>query len=163
VNKETATQVGFAISLLGQRFPTTSIPTRWFYHAILPAISHRQICFAFDEGGAPLAFWTWAFLEPATAKSMLQLPETSLHIAEWGEGTDLWLIDFVAPRGRVGDLAWHMKASFEPDFASAYSFRRWPDGRLRRINQHDLAGAGARVRAKGHTGITLGTSGPPDD
>jgi len=74
-----------------------------------PAIKLRQVHFLYDERGSPIAYATWAFLEPSTGSELVEDGSRFLHFSEWNEGTELWIMDFVAPFGHALKLAQHLR------------------------------------------------------
>ena len=71
---------------------------------ISPPILHRQIEFFRSDEGRPIGYITWAYLAPDVENRLLTDPQFSLHISEWKEGANLWVIDLAAPHGRVKDF-----------------------------------------------------------
>lgn len=76
---------------------------------IMPAIQMRQIMFAFDRAGAPLAYWTWAYLAHDAEARLIADPNGRLHESEWNEAERLWVMEFVAPFGYVADIICYLR------------------------------------------------------
>src|SRR5947208_2508934 len=97
-------QRGLATQLLCRSKGRRDRSFKWFSMWIEPAIAHRQIGFAFDEKGRPIAYWTWALLAEDVAERLRVDPRGLLHESEWNEGDQCWIIDFVAQFGYVRDV-----------------------------------------------------------
>lgn len=88
-----------------------------------PAVRLGQIAFLYGEEGTALAYCVWAFLTPEVARDYAADRGRGLTLAEWNEGTDLWIIDVVAPFGHCGSLSKALKAIL-PTSRSAFGVRR---------------------------------------
>ena len=53
----------------------------------------------------PIGYMTWAYLSDDSDAGMRRGEKSYLHISEWNEGENLWVLDFlsvgVSPRGLV--------------------------------------------------------------
>jgi hemolysin-activating ACP:hemolysin acyltransferase len=94
-----AINVGIATNIL--RF--TRVPYNFSYidRIVLPAIRHRSFKFYFNSRGDEVAFAAWANLAPGVEDQFLRNRQWDLHISEWNEGENLWIIDLVAPHGHL--------------------------------------------------------------
>lgn len=126
-----AEQLGLVAGLMCDSKVYRSHPLAYLPRWILPAIAHQFICFAFEERGRPLAYWTWAFLAPDVEDRLIRNPDARLHESEWNEGSNLWVMDFVAPHGYVMDIVRYLQRSFFSRYGVAHSIRRHPDGSVR--------------------------------
>jgi cytolysin-activating lysine-acyltransferase len=100
---------------------------------IVPAIRLHQIEFCYDSLGRPVGYATWAFLSEAVAGEMCTNPRRLLHPTEWNEGTELWIMDMVAPYGHLPGLAGQLKRGRFAEFGRVRGIRRRPEGRATRI------------------------------
>lgn len=98
-------QLGMATTLISETRSYLQLPIAALKLWLMPAIHHGQICFAFAANGRPIAYWTWAVVCPETELMLLNDRNHILHISEWNDGTNLWIMDFVAPHGRVAEIA----------------------------------------------------------
>lgn len=80
--------------------------TSYFDNRIFPAIALNQIQFYFNDNGAVVGYVVWAFLTPEVADRLSRCHDERLHISEWNEGEELWILDIVAPRGHF----WKIKS-----------------------------------------------------
>ena len=124
-------QMGLVAELSGKssyRF----LPIARFAAWVSPAIAHRQIKFAFDESGNPIAYWTWAWLAPDVSKRMTGDPRALLHESEWNEGSELWIMDFIVLSGHLMDVIRYIQEVQFPGLSQAFSVRRHRDGTLKK-------------------------------
>lgn len=70
-----------------------------------PAIQLEQILFWFNRKGAPTGYISWAYLSEEVVRKFHEEPAYKLHLSEWNEGDNLWIVDFVAPLGDAYKLA----------------------------------------------------------
>lgn len=88
---------------------------------LVPPIRLRQVRMMFGPKRIPLAFASWAFVSASVSDELRANPNRLLHLSEWNEGTILWIMDFVAIRGRAGDLARSLRDQLAVDHDEA----RW--------------------------------------
>ncbi len=88
-----------------------------------------QIHLVYDHRGGVLAYATWAYLTEAVGRSLWANPDRAIHPAEWNEGDQLWVMDFVAPFGRSRLLTRSLRSVFA-DRITIFALRR-KDGRRR--------------------------------
>lgn len=126
-----AAQLGFVAQILfntprkAYRIATLSV---WVW----PAILLEQIEVFFNERGAPVGYATWAHLSDETAGDLVR-EDRVLHLSEWNEGLNLWIIDIVAPAGDAGVIALKLRSGRFAGAQRARAVRRDADGRIRRI------------------------------
>jgi cytolysin-activating lysine-acyltransferase len=66
---------------------------------IMPALIHRQF-YIFRDGERPVGLALWAKCRPETESKLergLIGPENRLTLEEWNDGTNIWLVDLIAP------------------------------------------------------------------
>lgn len=106
-----AANLGFALRVL-----TATERSTWRLASIQafldPPIRLGQIEFIFGSNGAPLGYFTWAFLSHVVALDLETTPSRLLSLDEWNEGTQLWIIDVVAPTGGTARLLSRARARF---------------------------------------------------
>lgn len=129
-----AAQVGIAAGLLGacdrKRFRIASLQ-----YWLTPAIRLKQIKFFFDETGNPVGYLTWAFVSTEVSQSAMDDKVEWLHLSEWNEGLNLWIVDLVAPYGHAKNIALYARNVLFPHHEQAFAVRRADDGRIRRVVQ----------------------------
>jgi cytolysin-activating lysine-acyltransferase len=127
-------QLGLVTALWSQASSHRHMKVGKLTQSVETAIHHGHIGFAFDNEGAPLAYWTWALLSDDVVARLLDNPRTVLHESEWTEGERLWIMDFVAPRGHVRDVVRHIRATMGPRYGTAGSLRKNQDGKVRKTS-----------------------------
>lgn len=100
---------------------------------IEPAIALRQIKFFFDAVGRPCGYLTWAFLADDVITRMLGDTCALLHISEWNEGRELWLMDMVAGPGYAQRIARYALDHMFPAQTEGRFLRHHTDGTIRRV------------------------------
>lgn len=136
-NSAEAAQLGFVHQILF-RTPRRALNIASVYLWIWPAIRLRQIVFLIDARNVPIGYATWSYLSEENSLRMERDEVRYLEIGEWNEGTNLWITDFVAPKGHVRRLARVLRNTLNPIHKSALGLRRDASGtvtRLRRIRQ----------------------------
>lgn len=102
-------QLGYAAHLLSQSPKAKDRPLQYVQQVIAPAIAHQQLRLLFDENGAPAAFIVWARLAPDVERRILTSSSIALNFSEWNEGSSLWLLDLIAPRGHLPYVLQHAR------------------------------------------------------
>ncbi|PPU94330.1 toxin-activating lysine-acyltransferase [Xanthomonas albilineans] len=108
---EYMTDVGKAIQLL-MRTDRKKFSIAATYMWLWPAIRLGQIMTLQTSRGLWVAYATWAYLSPEIASRRWSCDPPYLHMSEWNEGNELWLIDFVAPFGNAKELGKLLKRKF---------------------------------------------------
>lgn len=91
---------------------------------IEPAIDVRQIqVFYRPEDGHPIGYCTWAFVGDDLIKKLLHSDVIALHLSEWNEGLNLWIVDFVAINGYAASIARWLRANTFRHSIVAYGCR----------------------------------------
>jgi hemolysin-activating ACP:hemolysin acyltransferase len=90
-----------------------------------------QILFLTSWERIPLGFATWAYLTPRTLERMASGEQDLPLLEDWNEGTELWLVDVVAPCGHAAELMKHLRQQLGSTHRVAH-FRR--ESRYRRVN-----------------------------
>lgn len=108
-------------------YPIICIPL-W----IEPAVRHEQIHFFRDASNSVRGYVTWAWLAEDAGHRFINDPEILLHISEWNEGEQLWIVDFLVLDGDVKERIRETMALFD-GVISAKSLRRREDGTVRKV------------------------------
>ncbi|MGR0116383.1 toxin-activating lysine-acyltransferase [Ralstonia pseudosolanacearum] len=103
-------QLGLVSALLSASPQRANTSMTYLAQWVKPAIAHRQIRFAFDEQGHPLAYWLWAHLTTEVL-DRLRSPGHLLHECEWNEGEHVCVVDLVAPYGYVLGIVRHIRGT----------------------------------------------------
>lgn len=93
----------------------------------------KQICFFYDRAGRPIGYITWAYLAQDVEEKMVSNPNFLLHFSEWNEGDRLWIIDFVAPNGMVGEIVSFIRRHMFKEFSELRYIRRDSSGKARKV------------------------------
>ena len=88
-------QLGMATSLAYRAPAYAGLPLAMIRARFMPAILLGQIEFFFDQKDMPTGLVTWAFLTDEVADRLHASMSRRLHISEWNEGLNLWVIDLV--------------------------------------------------------------------
>lgn len=125
------TCVGFSLTLLAQSKAHAAFPmTEYFQTEILPPLMKEQAKFYATEHGAPVAFVTWAWLDPSVEREILTSGR-AIRADEWNCGKNLFFNDWITPYGNLREVVKDMTTGVFPDH-KATSVRRNPDGTIRR-------------------------------
>jgi len=91
-------QLGFALEIFWRSGMQSH--QSWIISAyILPGIQLGQIAFAFDRGGLPVGLVSWAYLADEVSDALSVDAWRPLHISEWNEGTNAWIMALLAKHG----------------------------------------------------------------
>jgi cytolysin-activating lysine-acyltransferase len=66
---------------------------------VMPALIHQQF-YMFRDGDQPVGLALWAKCTPQAAKKLdggMIEPENRLTLEEWANGSEVWLVDLIAP------------------------------------------------------------------
>tara|TARA_R110000744_G_scaffold298194_1_gene407861 strand:+ start:744 stop:1145 length:402 start_codon:yes stop_codon:yes gene_type:complete len=89
------------------------------HRLIIPPISLGQFGFL-RTGGKPVSLLTWAWLTKEAEKGYIE-GTRKIQPKDWDAGDELWVVDFIAPFGRVREAVAYFK-QFE--FLHKAKFRR---------------------------------------
>ena len=65
---------------------------------IMPAVAMDQVKIIYDQKRhRPVGYVTWAFVAPDVEQRLLQDRDAPLHLSEWNEDGNLWIMNLVAP------------------------------------------------------------------
>jgi len=121
---ELAKEVGYVASLMSQQPLYRTFPLACIQAWIMPALAHGQLKVFHDEKGSAIGYITWAYLAPDVAERWVHDPAVLLHLSEWNEAGELWIMDFFALPGFARMLVDHVRSSMFPGEECARSFRR---------------------------------------
>jgi len=98
-----------------------------------PAIELNQIALFKSLQGMPIGYMTWAFLSDEVSTRMEMDAINVLHISEWNEGLNLWILDFVAPFGHAKDISRYVRGEMFSRAAVVKALKRREDDSLIRV------------------------------
>lgn len=113
---------------------------------VLPAI-HHGFFRLYRQNGKPHGFVSWALLSKEVEEAYV-LNTASLHPDDWKSGDRGWIIDYVAPFGGAGRIAYDLKYNLLKDRVGRY-LRVKPGSDTAYIKY--LHGAEMAEKAKDHT------------
>ena len=62
-------------------------------------IEQAQIRFIRNFNLEVIGYYTWARLTPSVSKNYISNPSYALHVSEWNEGDEIWIIDLRSQKG----------------------------------------------------------------
>ncbi|WP_372389190.1 toxin-activating lysine-acyltransferase [Xanthomonas axonopodis] len=137
---EYMTDAGKAIQLL-MRTDRRKFSVAATYMWLWPAIRLGQIMTLRNSRGLWVAYATWAYLSPEFAARRWSGDPPYLHVSEWNEGSELWLVDFVAPFGNARELSRLLRKKFTAEHERVNYVARHPVGMPMQLRSVDLGGA----------------------
>jgi hemolysin-activating ACP:hemolysin acyltransferase len=87
------------------------------------AISLNQVKVYFNDYGECMGYVVWALLAPDVAQRFLSGNDLSLHLTEWNEGTNVWIIDLLVPHGSINYVLRDLSDNVFKDIESLTYFR----------------------------------------
>ncbi len=125
-------KLGIVAELMCKSDMYCSFPVACLKLWIEPPILLDQIKFFTDFSGNYVGYMTWALLSSETLDRVINDSDTLLHLSEWNEGNNLFIVDLVAINS---DLARHLKQVKEEmhTYEVASSLRRGADGSVRKV------------------------------
>jgi len=127
-----AAQLGFITKILFQS-PRVAFRIASISSQIWPAIQLGQSAIFFTQQGVPFGYAIWAFLSDEVSAEVAQDDKRLLHLSEWNEGTNLWIMDFLTTRGDVFRLASKLRRSHLMQHDRFRGIRRNADGTIKKI------------------------------
>lgn len=100
------------------------------YLWLWPAVRLNQIVYTAGRSGVWTGYATWAYFTSESATSFVKSDPPFLHVSDWNEGDELWIVDFVAPFGHARALAGQLRSRLSRDFKEARHVRRNSDGNV---------------------------------
>lgn len=122
-----------------RRFPFACL-NAW----IDPALITDQLAVFYRwNDSQPVGYITWAFLASDVEHRWINDPQASLHLSEWNEGGNLWIMDFLALPGYCKDIVEFVGQHMFAGHSQAYSLRRSPDDSVRKVSCWERSEAGS--------------------
>jgi cytolysin-activating lysine-acyltransferase len=113
--EEEAKTLGFILAIMSKCRTGVDYSISHFNKIIRPAITHGKIRIYFSTRGEPVAYYVWAHLAPDVEADLLAGKPINLHISEWNEGENVWILDLAAPLGHFGELKKQIEISFSSE------------------------------------------------
>ena len=132
-----AAALGFVTQILFQT-PRNAFRLAAISSQVWPAIRLGQIDILFTNRGVAIGYAIWAFLSDEVSLQVSTDANRILHLSEWNEGANLWIMDFVATRGSSRQLAAQLAEESLITYRSARAIRRNSDGSIKRIMKINL-------------------------
>lgn len=89
-----------------------------------PAFRHGFVTVLFNSISEPVAYFVWAFLAPDVEDRLIRTGEIRLHLSEWNEGDQLWILDCAVRPGYFNpELLDHLLQIF-PDADTVRYYRK---------------------------------------
>jgi len=126
-----ATDLGYIAALLANHPEYRGFPIACLQAWIIPALAHGQARVFFDEKGSAVGYLTWAYFADDVSDRWVNDPAVLLHLSEWNEGGDLWILDFFAVPGYARIILDEVRANMFLGEAAAFSIRRTRPGRMK--------------------------------
>jgi hemolysin-activating ACP:hemolysin acyltransferase len=123
INKTQASWIGFACGLMSRSKVHSKYEMLYLRKIIEPAIKHQFIKFYFNAHGESIGYVIWAFVAADVEKRFLESGTWDLHISEWNEGDQLWIIDLVAPFGNIKEILCDLRDAVFLNFKIVRYFR----------------------------------------
>lgn len=144
INERRLAQFGSAVQLLfgteRKRFSIAAVHL-WLW----PAIRLSQIVATTGRGGVWTGYATWAYFSPEMSANFPKYDPPFLHISDWNEGYELWILDFVAPYGNARELANLLKRRLGGTHRQARHVVRDTTGKITGVRRLTLRQAGHHV------------------
>lgn len=103
-----------------------------------PAFQHSQISLVFNASSEPVAYIVWAYLSSDVEQRLLSSGSIELHLSEWNEGSQLWILDMVVFPGYFESVVVEHTETFVPEGCSV----RFPRQRRGRTEFREISAEG---------------------
>lgn len=128
-----AEQLGLVAGLMSKSKDYRAYPIACLALWVEPAISHKQIMFAFNSQGIVVGYVIWAYLASDAIQRLIHDPTVTLHYSEWNEGDNVWITDMLAVDGHGIDLARFVRDELFCKADRINWLRRNADGGIRKV------------------------------
>lgn len=122
-----AEKYGYAVTLMCASKSHSALPLSYVRAVVQPAVRLGNIKFYFNEEGSIVGYVIWALLA-TDVEERLMTGTLALHLSEWNEGTNLWIVDLLVPAGSFKYVLEDMKGTLFSSHRSA-KYRRIVRGR----------------------------------
>lgn len=89
-------------------------PVSIFSEIYFPAFRHDQIRVFENSAGDPVGFVVWAMLSQLTHDRLLETFDVRLHLSEWNDGDQLWILDFAVEGSSLQSVVDQCVKMFNP-------------------------------------------------
>lgn len=128
---EKAEQLGETISLMAgsEHFRNYPIASALFW--LQPPIVLGQTALFYNEIDQAIGFATWAFLSDEVAQKFRGGAIPLLHISEWNEGENFWMMSLILTRGNLRKIMRQFFGELDPSLDRINFCRRLKNGAMR--------------------------------
>ncbi|WP_116091585.1 toxin-activating lysine-acyltransferase [Sphingomonas crusticola] len=116
-------QLGHACRLLWATSGKKPVMLADVVRRLIAPVRLDQIEFLFNSHGVPIGYATWAFLSKDSGDKLAADPAYILHLSEWNEGDQLWIVDMVAIPGQISNLVRKLRRGRLSAFSRAHGAR----------------------------------------
>lgn len=127
------TRLGLAVSVMLGLERYRAYPLACVDYWMRPPVLLDQIQFFYSPTGDVVGYVTWAFLADDVAARLQHDPDVLLHLSEWNEGEQLWIMDLALPPGLLPRVIADLARRFA-DVDEAHFLRRRADGSVRKTS-----------------------------
>lgn len=89
----------------------------------------------YQDYGFPVGYLIWGFLERDVQQRLLEKPDTRLHISEWTEGKEPWILDFAALKDNQRGILRHAARNLFAEYEFIHYVRRDLEGSVLRLKR----------------------------
>jgi cytolysin-activating lysine-acyltransferase len=125
-------RLGLAVTVMLGHERYRSYPLACLDYWTRPPVLLDQIQFYYSPAGDAVGYVTWAFLADDVAARLQGDPTVLLHLSEWNEGAQLWIMDLALPPGLLPRAAADLARRFA-EVDEAHFLRRRADGSVRKV------------------------------
>lgn len=92
---------------------------------INPAFRHGYVTVLFNTVSEPVAYFIWAYLTPDVEERIMRTGTLDLHLSEWNEGEQLWILDCAVRKGYFSSVVkQHLLTAFPAETTARYYKQR---------------------------------------
>jgi hemolysin-activating ACP:hemolysin acyltransferase len=93
---------------------------------LFPAFRHDHVKLLYNEFSQPVCYVSWALVDNETESRWLKFGRVELHISEWNEGDNLWIIDFACDPKFLGQALTNLIQMIPKEFEEFKVAQRRP-------------------------------------
>ncbi len=133
-DNQMAERRGIVAQLMSRNMRYCNYPVAYLRAWIDPALITNQLTIFYRRNDSePVGFVTWAFMSTDVERRWLANPRARIHVSEWNEDGNLWIIDFMAMPGYCEDIVEFINENMFPEHAYVHYQRRHPNGSIKKI------------------------------
>lgn len=139
--------IGAVVDLMSRSQQHRRFTIRDVMRVLVPPIETGQ-CYMYRQDGKMRGFVSWAWFADDVERSFVAGTRL-IQPSDWQSGTNLWLIDFIAPHGHAKRIVQHLSRSFPGQSGKALRYRGASS--TRRVSSWRFPASGASIRASCNT------------